>query len=91
MIFYERIAGYKNYKEGVKYMVCQHYYFKDKFDYQPYVCNKCHDFSKTVMNLSDFFVLNIKGIENRVYISGINEKEAVNILDNFVLGNKGVL
>ena len=31
-----------------------HYYFKDNFNYQPYVCNKCHDISMTVMNLRDF-------------------------------------
>ena len=91
MISYKRIAGYSNCKEGVKCMVCQHYYFKDKFDYQPYVCNKCHDFSMTVMNLSDLFILNIRGIDYRVYISGINKKEAVNILNNFVLGDKDVL
>ena len=43
-------------KEGVKCMICNHYYFKDKFNYQPYVCNECHDFSMTVMDLSDFYV-----------------------------------
>ena len=37
-------------------------YFKDKFNYQPYVCNECHDFSMTVMDLSDFYALTIKGI-----------------------------
>ena len=30
----------------------------------------------TVMDLSDFFVLNIKGDDYRVYISNINKKEA---------------
>ena len=28
---------------------------EDKFDYQPNVCNDCHDFSMTVIDLSDFF------------------------------------
>ena len=51
-------------KEGVKCMICNHYYFKDNFNYQPYVCNKCHDFSMTVMDLSDFFILNIKGLHS---------------------------
>ena len=41
-------------------MICNHYYFKDSFNYQPYVCNKFHDFSMTAMNLSDFYVLDIK-------------------------------
>ena len=91
MISYEKIIGYNASKEGVKCMVCGYYYFKDKFDYQPDVCNDCHDFSVTVMNLSDFFVLNIKSIDYRVYTSGIDKKEAVNILKNSVLDDKGVL
>ena len=51
MISYEKVIGYNTGKEGVNSMVCQHYYFKHDFDYQPYVCNKCHDFSMTVVNL----------------------------------------
>ena len=72
-------------------MICNHHYFKDKFDYQPYVCNDCHDFSMTVMNLSNFFILNIKNVNYRVYISGIDKKEALNISKNFNLSDKGVL
>ena len=72
-------------------MVCNHYYFKDNFNYQPYVCNECHDFSMTVMDLSDFFVLKIKSVDYRVYTSGIDKKEAMNILKNSDLDDKGVL
>ena len=54
MISYEKITGYNSKKEGVKCIICNHYYFKDNFNYQPYVCIKCHDFSMTVMDLSDF-------------------------------------
>ena len=44
-------------------MICRYYYFKSVgFKYQPYVCNGCHDFSMGVMNLSDFFIWNIKVI-----------------------------
>ena len=72
-------------------MVCNHYYFKDKFDYQPYFCNDCHDFSMTIMDLSDFFALNIKGNDYRVYVSNIDEKEPMTILKKSVLDDKGVL
>ena len=80
MISYEKNSGYNKNKEGVKCMVCNHYYFNNKFDYQPYVCNKCHDFSMTIMDLSDFFILNIKNNDCRVYISNIDKKEATIIL-----------
>ena len=72
-------------------MICNHYYFKDNFNYQPYVCNKCHDFSMTVMNLSDFFILNIKNDNYRVYISNIDKKEAIIIFKKYNLDDKGVL
>ena len=60
MISYEKFCGYNKNKEGVKCMICNHYYFKDKFNCRPYACNKCDNFSMTVMDLSDFFILNIK-------------------------------
>ena len=91
MIFYERIFGYNKNKKGVKCMVCNHYYFIDKFDYQPYVCNDCTGFSMTVMDLSDFFILNIKSVNYRVYMSGLDKREAISILKKSVLDYKEVL
>ena len=74
-------------------MICNHYYFKDDFDCQPYVCNKCHYFSMTVMDCNEkvFFILNIKGVDYRVYISGIDKKEAMIIFKKSNLDDKGVL
>ena len=80
MTSYEIISGCNNKKEGIKCMICNYYYFKDIFNYQPYVCDKCHDFSLTVMDLSDFFILNIKGNDYRVYITNIDKTEAIIIL-----------
>ena len=91
MISYKKFAGFHFNKEGVKCMICNHYYFKDNFNYQSYFCNKCHDFSMTVMDLSDFFILNIKSIDYRVYISGLDKKEAMIIFKKSVLDDKGVL
>ena len=69
MISYEKIDGYNNKKEGVRITVRS---------YQPYVCNKCHDFPMTVVDLSDY--LNIKNNDYRVYNSNIDKKEAIIIL-----------
>ena len=91
MISYEIISGYNNKKEGIKCIICNHYYFKDCFNYQPYVCDKCHDFSLTVMDLSDFLLLNIKGDDYRVYITNIDKKETIIIFKKSNLDNKGVL
>ena len=76
----------------VKCMICNYYYFQDNgFKYQLYVCNGCHDFSMTVQNLNDFFVVTIKNVDYRVYISGVDKKAAVFILKNSDLYDKGVL
>ena len=79
-------------ENSIKSMIYGYYYFKDiGFKYQPYVYNECHDFSMTVQNLSDFFVITIKNIDYRVYVTGVDKKAAVFILKNSELGNKGVL
>ena len=91
MISYEIISGYNNKKEGIKCMICNHYYFKDNFNYQPCICNKCHDFLMTVMDLSDLFILNIKGNDYRVYTTNIDKKEAMLILKKSNLDDKGIL
>ena len=97
MISYERIdcsegIDFNKGENSVKCMICNYWYFKDiGFKYQPYVCNGYHDFSMTVQNLSDFFTVNIKKVDYKVYISGIDKKAAVFILKNSEFGNKGVL
>ena len=91
MVSSEKITGYNNKKEGVNSMISNHYYFKNKFNYHPYVCNDCHDFSMTVMDLSDFFISNIKNNDYRVYISNIDKKEAIINFKKSNLDHKGVL
>ena len=63
-------------------MICHYWYFKDIGNkYEPYVCNGCHD----------FMILNIKGVDYRRCVFNINKSDAINLLNNSVLDNKGVL
>ena len=87
----ERIDCDKTSK-SLECMICHYWYFKDVgFKYQPYVCNRCHDFNMIVQNLSDFVILSIKNVDYRCYIVGMDKKDAINLLNNSVLNNKGVL
>ena len=91
MISYGKIVGYNIRKEGVKCLICNFYYFKDKFDYQPYVYNDCPDLSMTVIDLSDLLIENIKGNDYRVCTNNIDKKQAIIIFKNSNLDDKGVL
>ena len=78
--------------KSLKFMICGTWYFKNVgFEYQPYVCNACHDFSMIVLNLSDFVILKIKVVNCRCYIVGVDKKDAISLLNNSVLDNKAVL
>ena len=73
-------------------MICHYWYFEDiGYKYQPYACNKCHDLSMVVYDLKEFMILNIKGVEYRCYIFNMSKNDAINLLNNSVLDNKGVL
>ena len=98
MILYEKIGKSEgidfNKREGSKVcMICHYWYFSDGFKYQPYVCNGYHDFNMCVQNLNDFFIVTVKSIDYRVYIVGVDQRDAVNItlLNNSVLDDKGVI
>ena len=73
-------------------MICHYWYMKDTgFKYQPYVCNGCHDFSMIVQNLDDLVILRVKGVDHRCCLVNMSEKDAISLLNNFVIDNKGVL
>ena len=42
-------------------------------------------------NLSNFVILKVKNIDYRCYLIGIDKKDAISLLNNSVLTNKGVL
>ena len=44
-----------------------------------------------VQNISDFFIMTAKNVDYRCYIVGIDENDAINLLNNSVLNNKGIL
>ena len=94
MISYERIDKSEEInfeKQGSECMICHYWYFSDGFKYQPYVCNRRHYFSMSVQNLNEFFIVAIKNIDYRVYITGVDKKAAIYILNNSVLSHKGVI
>ena len=72
-------------------MLCHYWYFKGvRFKFKPRVCNKCSIgciFSKS----KRIEILNVKGVHYKCIFGGISRNEAVNILNNYVLEDKGVI
>ena len=69
--------------------ICHFCYFLSKgFNFQPNVCNKCHDLLMMSMNLIDIIILNIKIIDYFCSISGISKSEAINVTQNIDLTEK---
>ena len=48
--------------------ICHYWYFLDKiFNYEPYLCNGCHDLMQKVMNFNDVAIVSIKKNYYRIH------------------------
>ena len=56
--------------------------------FQPNVCNHCHDLLMMYMNLSDTAIVNMKGSNYCCIVSLINKNEAINLMQNTDLAEK---
>ena len=72
--------------------ICHYWYFLNKnFDYDPYLCNGCHDMMMKAVSFKDPTVVSGKGNTYRINFSFMSKNDAINLLNNSVLSNKAVL
>ena len=64
---------------------------KSGYNYEPHVFNRCNGLSMMVYDLNDFMILNIEGVDYRCHVFNTTKSDAINLLNNSVLDNKGVL
>ena len=65
------------------------WYFLDKnFNYEPYLCNGCHDLMQKAMNFNDVAVVSIKGNDNRIHFWYMSKDDAISIMNNSSLNEK---
>ena len=75
-----------------EYDICHYWYFLDKnFNYEPYFCNGCDDLMQKPIRFNDIAVVSIKRSDYRSYFWYMSKNDAINLLNNSVLDNKGVL
>ena len=69
--------------------ICQYWYFLHySFQFQPNICNRCHDLLMMSMNLSDIAILNIKCCDCCCIFSLISKNDAINLMENADLTKK---
>ena len=97
MIQYERI----DVSEGIDLsktstskdcMICRYWYILDiGYKYEPHVCNKCYDILMIAYELENIAILNVKGVDYRCVLWNMTKNDAIKLLNNSRLDNKGVL
>ena len=69
--------------------ICHYWYLLDKnFNYEPYLCNGCHDLMQKAMNFNDVPIAFIKGNDYRIHFWYISENDAISIMNNSDLNEK---
>ena len=72
--------------------ICHNWYFLDKnFTYESYLCNGCHDLMQKTASFNNVAVLSVKRSDYKIKFCFMIENDAINLLNNSVLSNKGVL
>ena len=69
--------------------VSHYWYLLDKnFNYEPYLCNGCHDFMQKAMNFNDVAIVSIKGNDYRIDFWYMSKDEAIILMTNSNLKDK---
>ena len=72
-------------------MIFHYWFLNHGFKFQDYVCNCCHDLTMLSVNISDIAIIIVKNVEYRCIIHNISKSEAINLLKNFVLEDRGYI
>ena len=69
--------------------ICHYWYFLDKnFNYEPHLCNGCHDLMQKAMNFNDLAIVSIKGNDYRIHFWYMSKVDAISIMNNSSLNEK---
>ena len=94
MLYYDRIdisegtdpTKSNNSKEC---MICHYWFFNHGFKSQDHLCNGCHDLSMLCFNISDIAIIIVKNADYCYIIHNSSKSEAINLLENTVLEDRG--
>ena len=61
------------------------------FKFQNSICNGCHDLTMLCFNISDIAIITIKRVDYCCIIHAIGKSEAIHLLENSVLDDRGYI
>ena len=96
ILYYDRIdisegidlAKINNSKER---KICHYWLFNHGFEFQDSICNGCHDLTMLSVNISNVAAITVKNVDYRCIIYNIIKSEAINLLKNSVLEDRGYI
>ena len=69
--------------------ICHYWYFLDKnFNYEPYLCNGCHNLMQKAMNFNDVTIVSIKGNDYKIHFCYMTKDDPISIMNNCSLNEK---
>ena len=69
--------------------ICHYWYFLDKnFNYEPYLCNGCHDLMQKAMSFMHVAIVSIKGNDYRIHFWYMSKNDAIVLMTNCNLKDK---
>ena len=72
-------------------MICHYFFFNHGFKFQDYACNGYHDLTMLSVNINDIAIITVKNVDYCCIIHNISKSEAINLLKNSVLENRGYI
>ena len=72
-------------------MICHYCFFNHGFKFQDSICNGCHDLTMLSLNIRDTTVITVKNVDYHCIIHNISKSEAINLLENSVLQDRGYI
>ena len=71
--------------------ICHYWYFLDKnFNYEPYLCNGCHDLMQKATSFDNVVIVSIKG-NDYIHFWYLSKNDAIVLMNNSSSNKKTVL
>ena len=96
MLYYDRIdiserTNPTKSNRNKERIVCYYFFYNHGFKFQDSVCTGCHDLTILCLNISDIAIITVKNVNFCYIIYNINKTEAINLLKNSVLDDRGYI